>query len=192
MERPLRSPNHTNVRTSTMSVMKRIRDVINETATPSWVNLVPSNFGDSSAGTLKADEWRTIITIYLPIALISLWATEYSQGPHSVQLRSILDHTMHLVSAISVVSQRTMTVARAEAYQRYMVSYIRDLQKLFPDVGFRPNHHMAIHIHNFMLHMDPLTPGGAFPSNVSLASSSECHTTINSVSTSSSPQLRSF
>ena len=52
--------------------MQRIRSVIKETMVPSWVNSVPCNYGDASAGVLKADEWRNLGTIYFPIALIGL------------------------------------------------------------------------------------------------------------------------
>ena len=34
---------------------------------PSWLQSVPRKFGDKSSGTLKADEWRTMATVYLPI-----------------------------------------------------------------------------------------------------------------------------
>jgi hypothetical protein len=53
--------------------MARIREVIRDTDTPSWLPSVPYNFGDASAGNLKADEWRTMSTVYLPISLVSLW-----------------------------------------------------------------------------------------------------------------------
>ncbi|KIK51854.1 hypothetical protein GYMLUDRAFT_118626, partial [Collybiopsis luxurians FD-317 M1] len=50
--------------------IRHIQHVIKETATPAWINHVPSNYCDPKAGTIKADEWRTLSTLYLPIALI--------------------------------------------------------------------------------------------------------------------------
>ncbi|OAX32016.1 hypothetical protein K503DRAFT_672842, partial [Rhizopogon vinicolor AM-OR11-026] len=50
-------------------VMQRIADVIRTTDRPSSLRSVPYNFGEAKAGTLKADEWRTLTTVYLPIAL---------------------------------------------------------------------------------------------------------------------------
>ncbi|KAF8592802.1 hypothetical protein K439DRAFT_1643569 [Ramaria rubella] len=47
-----------------MTVMLHIRNVIKDTVILSWINSIPPNF---------ADEWRTLSTIYLPLALISLW-----------------------------------------------------------------------------------------------------------------------
>jgi hypothetical protein len=37
---------------------------------PSWFSTVPSEFGDSKMGTLKADEWQAFATVYLPTALV--------------------------------------------------------------------------------------------------------------------------
>ncbi|KIN97524.1 hypothetical protein M404DRAFT_77694, partial [Pisolithus tinctorius Marx 270] len=54
-------------------VLNQVRKVIRDVVTPSWLGSVPSNFGDVSAGTIKADEWRSLITVYLPLALINLW-----------------------------------------------------------------------------------------------------------------------
>ena len=53
-------------------------------------------------------EWQTITTIYLPVALISLWGTGSAQVSQSTaaQLKQILDHTMDLVSAVSLACMR--------------------------------------------------------------------------------------
>ncbi|EGO28281.1 hypothetical protein SERLADRAFT_405887 [Serpula lacrymans var. lacrymans S7.9] len=52
-------------------VMQHIWDVIKNILVPAWVNSVPRNFGKAAAGSLKADKWHTIITIYLLIALVT-------------------------------------------------------------------------------------------------------------------------
>ncbi|KAI9568422.1 hypothetical protein HD554DRAFT_2260500 [Boletus coccyginus] len=64
---------------STGGVLQRICTVIRDTSTPSWLRSVPVNFGDLAAGTIKADEWHSLITIYIPIALISLWGQSESE-----------------------------------------------------------------------------------------------------------------
>ena len=74
----------------------RVREVIRNTSTPSWFTLVPKNFGDQAAGTIKADEWQSLITVYIPITLISLWGADTPQA----DLKLILDNTMDLVSAV--------------------------------------------------------------------------------------------
>ena len=145
--------------------MRRIHKVVRDTNTPSWVNSVPSAFGDASTGTLKADEWCTMITIYLPIALISLWSTGVSESPHRAapHLQLVLNHIMALVSAVILASMRTSTESRAKAYQENMVEYLHNLKELFPHVTYRPNHHMALHISDFLLLFGPAHSWWCFP-----------------------------
>lgn len=165
MQRPLQPIDPPPVRIATLKTMQRIREVIATTTTPSWINSVPSKFGDPSTGSLKADEWRTMITIYLPIALISLWGVDDPQVAASttLRLRSVLQHTMFLVSAVVLASSRTSTISRATAYQENMVRYVRGLNELFPNIGYRPNHHMALHIFDFLLLYGPTHSWWCFP-----------------------------
>lgn len=81
---------------ATPIVMDRIRDCIKNTAMPSWLRSVPYNFSDATAGSMKANKWHTFFTIYLPLALISLWASE---GTGS-EFEKVLDHTMNLVCSV--------------------------------------------------------------------------------------------
>ena len=143
---------------ATVADMDRIRQVINETATPSHINSVPNNFGDARAGTLKADEWRTLMTIYIPIALISLWGTGVVAGTPQTQATflEVLDHTMHLVSAVWLVCKRTTTRTRATSYRDHLISYVRNLRRLHLHSNFRPNHHAAFHIYDFLLLFGPV------------------------------------
>ncbi|KAJ6491147.1 hypothetical protein C8R45DRAFT_779282, partial [Mycena sanguinolenta] len=53
-----------------------MQQVIANTTTPAWVNHVPKNYREKKAGSMKADEWRLLITIYLPIALVLLWGED--------------------------------------------------------------------------------------------------------------------
>ena len=143
-------------------VVEHIRNVIRDTSTPSWFVKAPPNFGDSTAGTLKADEWRSLITVYIPIALISLWGLPDS-GTIQTNLKTILDHTMLLMSAVNLCCARTMSSMRAEAYQSCIASYIRDLPCIHPTFNLRPNHHAAIHIYDFLKLFGPVNSWWTFP-----------------------------
>ncbi|KAF8579441.1 hypothetical protein K439DRAFT_1620550 [Ramaria rubella] len=108
---------------ATPEVMRHIRSVIANTDNPSWLSSVPHGFGDAAAGTMKADEWRTMYSIYLPLALVALWG-EGSSHPSpelSMKFSWVLDHTMALVSAIIIACKRTMTEARATAYRDCLI-----------------------------------------------------------------------
>ena len=73
-------------------------------ATPLWLRSVPRNFGNASAGTLKADKWRTMFTVYLPLALVSLWGDGMShESPDDAsRLCLVLDHTLPNYSDVKI------------------------------------------------------------------------------------------
>lgn len=145
--------------------MSRIRQVIHETEVPSWLNSVPHNYGDTGAGVVKADEWRNLCTIFLPIALISLWGegTPHPSPDITARLHRILDHTMLLVSAVSLACMRVMTPSRSAAYLEYMTQYIRDYLIIHVDIKARPNMHMAMHIPHFLHLFGPVRSWWCFP-----------------------------
>lgn len=156
------------MRTTTLAVMERIQGVIQDTITPSWVRSVPIQFGDPSVGTLKADKWRTLFTIYLPITLVSFWGAGmvHLSEAEASWFCAMLDHTMNLVSATILVCMQTMTMHRATAFQHSSTIYIQDIAMLYPNMPYyRPNHHVAQHTvsTNFYLPLVPFSYGGVPP-----------------------------
>ena len=138
--------------------------MINDTITPSWTQRVRPNFGDASAGSLKADEWRSLITIYIPIALVSIWGASSSHPLISTRmyLRRLLDHTMLLVQATILVCSRSMTTYRAAMYHSYISRYVSQIKALYPNAGFRPNHHLLLHLKDCLLLFGPVHGWWAF------------------------------
>lgn len=145
--------------------MQQIRHVIAHTTKPSWINSVPSNFGEAAAGSLKADEWRTMGTIYLPLALIGLWGegTVQKSSERAEKLRAILDHTMTLVSAVILVCKRTVNDERRDAYVDYIARYNQGLTELHPQFDHKPNNHAAFHIYDFLKLFGPVHSWWTFP-----------------------------
>jgi hypothetical protein len=142
-----------------MEVLDKIRQVISVVKKPSWVRGVPRNFGSKAAGTPKADEWRMLFTVYLPLALVQLWG----HYPRQDRRWQILNHTMHLVIAITIICRRTMTIDLAEQYRHHITAYVRDLAVLHPSVAAVPNMHMAFHIYDFLMLFGPVRSWWTFP-----------------------------
>lgn len=128
---------------------------------------MPKNYGDVKAGTIKADEWRTLSTIYLPIALIILWGDKHtlaSQEPDV--LRKVLDHTMSLFQATILVCRYSMTSSRASAFRDYIDTWVNDLRTIHPHTrehAPRPNIHAAGHIYDFLIRYGPILNWWCFP-----------------------------
>jgi hypothetical protein len=156
---PLRAPfGSSTFKFGTLDVLEHIRKVVREFDTPSWVRSVPNNFGAASAGTLKADQWRTMATIYLPVALVSLWGRGMDHPSPEIKttLQKALDHTMVLVFAILLACKRTTTLQHATLYRNYLATWVGNLKKVHPNAKHNVNGHMAFHIYDFLLLFGPV------------------------------------
>ena len=116
-------------------------------------------------GTPKADEWQTLITIYIPLALISLWGdgTVHKSKNINMQLHQTLDHTMALVQAVYITCARSTTIEQANAYRSFIGTWVSQLKVLHPNVDYRPNRHMSLHISEFLLSFGPVCSWWCFP-----------------------------
>ena len=108
---------------------------------------------------IKADEWRSLITVYLPIALISLW----EMGTGNSNLKLILDHTMDLVSAVHLACAWTMSSERAKEYHLSIASYVGNLKCIYLTFDLWPNHHASFHIYTYLILFGPIHSWWSFP-----------------------------
>jgi hypothetical protein len=115
MQRPIKGS--LPLRVGTQEVLHRAQDAIKRTVTPSWVGSVPYNFGEPKAGTIKADQWRSLWTIYLPLAFVSLWGDGVPQpASNASNMKKVLKTSMVLSAVATLVSYRTTTRQRATAF----------------------------------------------------------------------------
>ena len=139
--------------------MNELRSDIERMITPSWLTSVPSNLGEPSHGKLKADQWRILGTTYLPISLTRLW----SQLEDDDERSKLLAMTLSLVSAVIIASSRTTSRENAGLYLHHMQTYLAGLRKLFPLYKFLPNHHMALHLPEYLCLYGPVHSWWTFP-----------------------------
>jgi hypothetical protein len=132
--------------------------------TPSWLTSVPTNLGEAKHGKLKADQWRTLGTTYLPISLIRLWyLVQDSTDRRSLQCRKLLEIMLSLISAVTIASSRTISQEKADLYLHHMQSYLKGLRELFPQYRFLPNQHMALHLAEYLQLYGPVHSWWTFP-----------------------------
>ncbi|KAF7324374.1 hypothetical protein MVEN_02647000 [Mycena venus] len=128
--------------------------VIADTVTPAWINSVPKNYGQNNAGTIKADEWRVLATIYIPIVLVLMWGDDLS-GQHAAHFFTLLMHSMAVFQAATLACRYSTSESRASAYRNFIKHWIDQLHSLHPHAKFhdrkkRPNIHAAFHIFDFL------------------------------------------
>jgi hypothetical protein len=133
--------------------------------TRSWLESVFQFRREKSAGTVKAAEWRVLSTVHIPIALVSVWGEgSIHKTPDLAKFaRRALDHTMSLLSAVIICCYYSTSDLRLEAYLKYVLDYNRDLTQIHKDVHHLPNHHMAVHLYDFLILFGPVRSWWTFP-----------------------------
>ncbi|CAH7677485.1 hypothetical protein PPACK8108_LOCUS12642 [Phakopsora pachyrhizi] len=122
---------------STLSFINRLLPRIR---IPTWIKRAIPVLGKASFGRLKADEWRNLFTIQLPLILPVYWA----DGGASVC--SLFQNFAHLVSMVNLALKQTMNSEKVYKYRRHTLKYLESCLVLFPDTNLAPNHHMAVHL----------------------------------------------
>lgn len=164
LQLPVSPPPKVTPKTCDMSTLCYVQHVIQTTDTPSWIHSVPLNYGEASVGIIKAGEWRILSTIHIPIALTTLWGKEgIPNQPHFLKL---LNHSMALFEAVTLVVHNTITPAWASRYRLLLREWVDGLYKVHPHTAAYPKHtniHAAFHIYDFLLLFGPVMLWWTFP-----------------------------
>ena len=127
-----------------------------KTTLPSWIGPAPHNWGTTEHGKLSADQWRVLCTIHLPISLVLQWADA------SPRYQAMLLNFMDLVTAVRIASVRTTNEEYTVLYEHHIFSYLNGVLELFMDADIKPNHHLSLHLGQFLRTLGPVHAYRAF------------------------------
>ncbi|KAI0654589.1 hypothetical protein C8Q70DRAFT_883959, partial [Cubamyces menziesii] len=127
-----------------------IHEVHESMQLPSWINPVPRGFGTTKHGKLSADQWHTACMTLLPVALVLLWGNETER-----KLR-MLENFMDLATAVVLAGMWSISEAHIELFEMYLRKYLEGLKELYKEAKIVPNHHLALHLPDFMRLFGPV------------------------------------
>ncbi|KAI1788015.1 hypothetical protein LXA43DRAFT_895298 [Ganoderma leucocontextum] len=143
----------------TREVRKQLRHDISNMVVPSWIEKPPHNFGSASHGKLKADQWRTVGTIFMVVTLVRLWGHPTSSSPLE---RAALTNFVHLVVPVDAATRHSMSASRAELFDQNMEAYVKGLRALYKH-PLVPNHHMSLHLKPCLALFGPVYGWWSYP-----------------------------
>ncbi|PIL35041.1 hypothetical protein GSI_02828 [Ganoderma sinense ZZ0214-1] len=142
----------------TGEVLRQVQEDIANMTLPSWIERPPSNFGNAGHGKLKADEWRTVCSIPMILALVRLWGVSGA----SSEEQAVLENFVHLVVAVDLASRRSMSPCRAATFDKHMLEYVQGLRDLW-NHRLVPNHHLSLHLRTCLQLFGPVQGWWAYP-----------------------------
>jgi hypothetical protein len=141
--------------------LEALRKDMQDIVLPSHVQMPPRNFGSPSHGKLKADNWKVLCTIIIPVTFIQL-LTARNEGP---RMQSLLQHFMLLSNATHIASQRIQTEESIRRFKNSISDYVKGVPDLFEsEHALVPNHHMALHLAECFYNFGPVHSWWAYPS----------------------------
>lgn len=142
----------------TRSELDELQADIDRIIVPTWFTKLQRTFGEKSYGKLKADEWRSLFSVYLPMTFLRLWA-ESSSKNHRLQLKAVLC----LSILVQIVTSKSTSVATQSLYRQTIKLYLELITALEPGCPLVINHHLALHLPMFMTLHGPCHSHWAFP-----------------------------
>lgn len=139
------------------SILRYINTILPKIHTPTWIKRPIPVLGKASFGKLKADEWRSLITIQLPLILIPFWS-----GKDHIK-KSLLKNFVHLVSLINLGLKRVMNDLHIKGYRYHIRSYLESSILMFQHCKLAPNHHMSVHLSDCLERFGPVRAWWSFP-----------------------------
>ncbi len=124
--------------------MEAYSQVLETMELPSWIAPAPEGFGTTKYGKLGADQWHTVCTVVLPIALIWVWG---DGDPRRVEM---LENFMDLITAVVIAGLLETSSLFIDLYKKYMSRYLTRMKELYKEATVKPNHHFALHLPDFM------------------------------------------
>jgi hypothetical protein len=122
------------------------------TTLPTWISPPPQNLGAKKNGKLSADHWRTACTVSLVITLVRLWSSDTGD----LDAGKRLENFMALVGAVRYTMKRTTSEKSIAIYEEEMRRYLDSLVELFGIAVVVPNHHLSLHLPDFLRRLGPV------------------------------------
>jgi Domain of unknown function (DUF4218) len=141
------------------TIQQDIRNIV----VPSWVTRLSPNFGERSNGKVKADEWRSLFQIYLPMTLTHIWTDSNEKWADSKQRALQLKALLALSILVNIVCSRSASTYGSELYQNTLKYYLDLITMLYPSESLVISHHLAVHLPTYMELHGPCHTHWAFP-----------------------------
>ncbi|THU95284.1 hypothetical protein K435DRAFT_666729 [Dendrothele bispora CBS 962.96] len=124
-----------------VALLARLQEVVRNAITPAWMSKPPVDVGLPSAGTLKADIWRTLFF---------------------KEMEDVLKTSMFLSCASIMMTKNKLTVDRRETFRTCLKQHVLGLKQNFP-AFLLPSHHLAFHVFDSMEAFGPVRYTWGFP-----------------------------
>ncbi|MBW0565878.1 hypothetical protein O181_105593 [Austropuccinia psidii MF-1] len=135
-----------------------IKRAISDLKVPDGITKVPFAIGEPKTGKLKASEWHSLFSLYLPLEIMDLPSvTSYGLGQNEGRkAKLLLDNLSSLTICTNILESRCVNEINCNEFIKEYNNYCQTSQQLFMEITIVPNHHYALHLADQMNWWGPL------------------------------------
>ncbi|MBW0523889.1 hypothetical protein O181_063604 [Austropuccinia psidii MF-1] len=142
--------------------MKIFCDLMHEVVVPTGATKLPANLGEAKHGRLKAAQWLSLFTLFVPLIIPEIYIESKSLIPQKSNRGKLLQNTGDLVQCTRILCSRTARDGHAGRFYNAYNRYTSSSRELFNNPRVRPNHHYALHIPEHLKTWGPMMGVGEF------------------------------
>ncbi|MBW0540492.1 hypothetical protein O181_080207, partial [Austropuccinia psidii MF-1] len=137
--------------------LTKISILLKEVALPSGITRVPPRIGTFKGGKIKASEWQSLFSIYLPLVFLDVFIEDVEQYESNSPINQLLlKNICALITCTNILISKSITEADANLFLQRYKSYCQTSHELFLCCKMNPNHHYALHVKSQLLWWGPL------------------------------------
>ncbi|KAI7963216.1 hypothetical protein MJO29_003643 [Puccinia striiformis f. sp. tritici] len=138
------------------NALAHIRKALPDIIIPRGVTQVPLNLGDPKHGKLKASEWHSLFSTYLPLSLINFFVDNPAKCATDNNQNLLLNFSS-LVICTNIVSLKSINDSDSNKLAEAYSLYTETSKLVFDSPKILPNHHYALHLPEQMKWWGPLS-----------------------------------
>ncbi|MBW0513141.1 hypothetical protein O181_052856 [Austropuccinia psidii MF-1] len=133
---------------------------LSDVKVPFGVTRVPQWLGQAKEGKIKASEWQSLFSIYLPLAAIDILVGDmsiFSENTNKAGKTCLLiENFAALVVCTHILEAQSITNSDCLHFAEEYRNYCETSKTLFSGCTINPNHHYALHIESHLRQWGPL------------------------------------
>ncbi|MBW0478387.1 hypothetical protein O181_018102 [Austropuccinia psidii MF-1] len=137
--------------------VKKFQSLFEEVIVPTGITRIPSNAGAPKTGKMKASEWKSLFSIYLPLVSLDVFLGDFDSIESTLPSNwLLLKNLCALVTCTNILIYQSITQDNCKSFLHHYKTYCKTSEVLFSNCKIKPNHHYALHVKTQLLWWGPL------------------------------------
>ncbi|MBW0504896.1 hypothetical protein O181_044611 [Austropuccinia psidii MF-1] len=127
--------------------VNKFKSLFQDVIVRTGVTRIPSQIGTAKAGKIKASEWKSLFSIYLPLVVLDVFLGDFDSIESTLPSNwLLLKNVCTLVMCTNILISQSINESDGNSFLHQYKTYCKTSEVLFSHCTIKPNHHYALHV----------------------------------------------